>query len=419
MKISTYRTATTLASCLISAHLEARKKKGKEDIARFDERLGIPSLPRPEGKLVWMHGASVGETISMLPLIDLILKTYPDIHILVTSGTVTSAEIMAKRLPERAFHQYIPVDIAKYAEKFIKFWHPDLALWFESDFWPNILSEAKLNEIPLILVNGRISDRSFKNWQKLPSLMKEIQGLFVLSLGQTKLDADRLKALGANEADCVGNIKFAGSDIPFDDKVLAELKAQIGTRPVFLAASTHFDEERKISLIHSELKKKIPNILTIIVPRHPVRGADIMGDIKLSPLTAVQRSRQQEITPDTDIYVADTIGEMGVFYRLAEVVFVGGSLVPHGGQNFLEPAKLDSAVIVGPFMDNFKEMTDNALAADAISLAKNEDDVFNIALTFLTDENKRQERIAKAKSFAQNEADVLIRVFGKIKKWLD
>lgn len=414
-----YKNLTNAGLPLIKVYLNVRKRKGKEDLSRFGEREGIPSIKRPKGKIIWMHGASVGETLSMLPLINLITEKYPDYYVMVTSGTITSAEIMKKRLPERAFHQYIPVDIYAYAERFINYWKPHVALWFESDFWPNLLYCAKKSNVPVILLNGRISDRSFKRWQMFPSFSKELQSLFTMSLGQTKEDADRLRLLGAKETDSVGNLKFAMSDIPFDEEKLHTLQEQIGNRPVFLAASTHFGEETIIAEIHKELKNKIPELLTIIVPRHQTRGNLIKEDLIKMKLNVSQRTQNQGITENTDIYLADTIGEMGIFYRLAEVCFIGGSLVKHGGQNFLEPFKLSTAVIAGPYMYNFKEMTEKALKQKAIYQIENKDDLYEKAFTLLTNYKEKEVTIRNAKEFAQAEAEVLNLVFQKIKKWLD
>jgi len=414
-----YKNLTNAGLPLIKAYLNVRKKKGKEDLSRFHEREGIPSLKRPDGKIIWFHGASVGETLSMLPLIELILKEYPDIHVMVTSGTVTSADILQKRLPKRAFHQYIPVDIYAYAERFIDYWKPHAIFWFESDFWPNLLYCIKKAEIPLILLNGRISDRSFKRWQMFPSFSKELQEMFTFSFGQTKEDAERLRILGAKDTDCVGNLKFALSDIPFDKEKLQTLQKQIGTRPVFLAASTHFGEETIMAEVHKGLREKIPDLLTVIVPRHQTRGDLIKGDLSDMGLIVTQRSQKQDIDDKTDIYLADTIGEMGIFYRLAEVCFIGGSLIKHGGQNFLEPFKLNTAVIAGPYMYNFKEMTEKALQKQALYQITTKEELQEKIFSLLTNYEERQSTISNAREFAETEAEVVNLLFGKIKKWID
>lgn len=202
----------------IRPYINKRKEHGKEDVKRFNERIGKPKLPRPEGRLFWLHGASVGESLSMLPLIDKLLQTYPEAHVMVTTGTTTSAELMGKRLPERAFHQYIPIDNPKFTRRFVKYWRPDAVLWFESELWPAMLSSIKSKNIPLILVNGRISNRSFKRWQQFDFICKELLSCFTYCLGQSDEDAHRLKVLGAKEAECLGNLKYAGLPLPVDEE---------------------------------------------------------------------------------------------------------------------------------------------------------------------------------------------------------
>lgn len=419
MDAKIYKNLTTLCLPIINLYLAFRKRKGKEDILRFQERKGYPSIERPKGKIIWMHGASVGETVSMLPLVKKILQEDKNVHIIVTSGTVTSAEIMKNRLPARAFHQYIPVDMYSYAERFVNYWRPHVALWFESDFWPNLLYCTKEKNIPIILVNGRISNRSFKRWLKLPSFSRELQSMFTMSLGQTKEDAERLKMLGAKNVDSVGNLKFASEEAPYDENKLEILKKQTTGRIVFLAASTHFGEETVIAEIHKNLKQNVNNLLTIILPRHQNRGDLIRSDLENMNLNISQRSKNQDITNDTDIYLADTMGETGLFYRLSDVCFVGGSLVKHGGQNFLEPMKLNSATIVGPYMHNFKEMTHQALQKGAIYQVKNQAELQDKILFLLTDYKEKSKIIVKAREFTESQAEVLNLVFEKVKKWLD
>ncbi len=419
MQVASYQKVTTLLKPLIMLYVKARKRKGKEDVQRFNERLGVAAVPRPKGRLIWLHGASVGETVSMLPLIAKIREEYPKVHVLVTSGTVTSAKIMAGRLPKGVIHQYVPIDIKEYTDKFISHWKPDLALWFESDFWPNLIMSASAAGVPLILVNGRISDRSFKKWQKARSFIAELQGKFTLSLGQTEKDARRLKKLGARNALSVGNIKYAAADLPYDAEKIADLQKQIAKRESFIAASTHDDEESRLADIFLSLKQKHPSLLLIIVPRHPKRGEEIAQTLAAKGLAVAFRSKGEKIGKGTDIYVADTIGETGIFYRLGDIVFVGGSLVPHGGQNFLEPARLKSAIIVGGFMHNFAEMTKNAVKAKAIIKVK-DDKALAVSLEkLLKDKKTRQKYIANGARFALNEGAVLDRVFAQIAPYID
>lgn len=330
--------------------------RGKEDPARFPERRGHASLDRPPGGLVWIHAASVGESLSLLSLIQMLRETRPTLTILVTTGTVTSAKLMAERLPEGALHQYFPVDRSSFVRRFLNHWKPDLVLWAESEFWPNMIMEIRRRAIPMVLVNGRVSEKSYRNWQRFQSVIRQLLGAFTLCLGQTTEDTDRLRDLGAPVCDCLGNLKFAAQPLPADEDLLIRLQDIIGNRPVWLAASTHSGEELIASRLHHALADKHPGLLTIIVPRHSHRGDEIRAELESEDMTVAQRSRGEMPGASIEVYLADTMGELGLFYRLAPVVFVGKSLAGYGGQNPLEAARLGCAVVMGPHMDNFAEM---------------------------------------------------------------
>lgn len=360
-----YRTFVVLATPFILGWLYLRKRKGKEDVCRFSERLGRKLPKRPEGRLIWLHGASVGECLSMLPLINRLLEEDKTIHIMVTSGTVTSANLMAKRLPDRAFHVYIPVDMIGAVRRFVRYFKPDAVLWFESEFWPNILQEIRFQKIPLILLNGRISDRSFRRWQKALWIIQPLLGLFTLTFGQTEEDARRLRVLGASQAVCVGNLKCAAPPAPFNEVELEKLKASIGNRPCWVGGSTHPGEEAIMADIHKTLKSEFPGLLTISAPRHPER-TDVVTTFTQRGLVVARRTAGDPITEKTDVYFADTLGEMGLIYRLAPIVFVGGSLVPFGGQNMLEPMRLGRAVVIGPHAFNFREIVATAKKKESL-----------------------------------------------------
>ncbi len=416
MFINIYNTLITiLYPLVIKRYIKKRLANGKEDASRFNERVGRPSLKRPDGKLVWLHGASVGESISMLPLIQKIVDTYPDAHVMVTTGTVTSADVMNKRLPERAFHQYIPIDNPIFTTRFIKYWHPDVALWFESEFWPSILSCIKRKNIPLILINGRISNKSFKRWQQFDFISKELLSCFHLCLGQSEEDAYRLQVLGAPNTMCLGNIKYAGLPLPIDEEKKSVILKQIGNRTFWLASSTHNDEEIRIAKIHKRLKEKFPDLLTIIAPRHPQRGADIKKESENLGLSVSLRSTQEKITPTTDIYIADTIGEMGIWYDISNLVFIGGSLIPHGGQNFIEPSRVRDAVIVGPHMHNFTDAMNRAKKADAIIQVTDTVELEEIVAQLLENKDLLDAKRSLAYNWATSEAKVLDGIMDKVK----
>lgn len=411
MVLFLYKVFIYLLTPFIFILLWVRYLRGKEDKTRFSERLGKSLLPRPSGKLVWMHGASVGECLSMMPLIKKILAEDKTAHVMVTSGTVTSAALMAKRLPERAFHQYIPVDFSWAAKRFIRHWQPDVVLWFESDFWPNTLSAIHAAKIPLILLNGRISDKSFARWQKALWFIKPLQSCFTLSFGQTAEDARRLEVLGAPRVVSVGNLKFAAVEPPFDAEELARLNTQMGNRPRICAGSTHANEEEMFAQIHLEMKKTYQDFLTICSPRHPNRADEIESMFTHYGLKVVRRSRGENITADTDIYLADTIGEMGLIYQLAPIVFVGGSLIPFGGQNMLEPMRLARTVFVGPYAFNFKEIVKNAKNAGALIEVQNAGELMGNLIRLLKNSDEQKVIAEKAKQMATSEMAVLDRVY--------
>ncbi len=408
---------TILYPLVIRSYVNKRKQNGKEDVNRFNERVGRPKMPRPEGKLFWLHGASVGESVSMLPLINKILETYPDAHVMVTTGTVTSADVMQKRLPERAFHQFIPIDNPIFTTRFVKYWHPDVALWFESELWPAVLSSIKRKNIPLILINGRISNKTFKRWQQFDFICKELLNCFTFCLGQSDEDAYRLRVLGAKDAICLGNLKYAGLPLPIDEKSKKDLTKQFGKRPLWLASSTHDDEEVRIAKVHKRLKEKFPDLLTIIAPRHPNRGEDIVKEINKIGLNAALRSKQEKVTPETDIYVANTIGEMGLWYDLSKIVFIGGSLIPHGGQNFIEPSRVRDAVIVGPHMHNFTDAMNRAKRADAVMQVSDTEELYELVAQLLDNDSLLEAKASLAYNWAASESKVLDGIMDKVKAY--
>ncbi len=403
----------------IRPYINKRKERGKEDLKRFNERVGRPKMKRPGGMLFWFHGASVGESLSMLPLINRLLETYPDGHVMVTTGTTTSAELMGKRLPERAFHQYIPIDNPVFATRFLKHWQPNIVLWFESDLWPAMLSGIKSRNIPLLLVNGRISNKSFKRWQQFDFICKELLDCFTTCLGQSEEDAYRLKVLGAREACCLGNLKYAGMPLPVDEEKKAEILEEINGRTIWLASSTHDDEEFKIARHHTDLKKFFPDLLLLIAPRHPHRGSEICDRLsKELGLKVSLRSQNEPISAETDVYVADTIGEMGIWYSISPIVFIGGSLIPHGGQNFMEPSRSRDAVVVGPYMHNFTDAMNRAKKADAVIQVIDSQELASTVRQLLANKELLEAKRSLAYNWAISEAKVMDGIMDKIKRYI-
>jgi 3-deoxy-D-manno-octulosonic-acid transferase len=372
--VRAYRRLTRWTAPFASAILNWRLRRGKEDPERIHERRGIPSIERPPGSLVWIHGASVGEVLSVLPVVEHIRKQ--GFTVLVTSGTVTAAQTVAQRMPAGTLHQYIPLDAPQFISAFLEHWQPGLALIAESEFWPNLLIETASRNIPLVLVNGRLSQRSFARWKKAKKTAAALLTTFDLCLTQDPDVAGRLQQLGALRVLPTGNLKFDVMPPPADAHDMQEMKRTIHNRPVFLAASTHRGEDEAVIDAHLEVMEKVPSLLTIIVPRHPERGGEIAELVQDYQLVPAMRSRNHLPDRGTHIYVADTIGELGLFYRLAPIVFMGGSLIKHGGQNPIEPAKLDNAILHGPHVHSFANVYSElnrqhaaATVTDAHSLA--------------------------------------------------
>ena len=349
-----YRGLASLATPLARLVLARRLARGKEHPQRLPERRGETRLTRPPGPLVWAHGASVGEMLAIMPLVEGVRAR--NFNVLVTSGTVTSARLAEERLPPNVIHQFIPIDAPRYTARFLEHWQPSLGLFAESDLWPNLIMACTERNIPLILVNGRLSERSFTRWRYLPKTIGSLLGRFDLCLTQSEPDAERYSELGAPRVSMTGNLKLDVPAPPVDAGKLAAMRAVVRQRPVIAAASTHPGEEAVIIDAVRRLRQSFPGLLTIIAPRHPERGSGVVEIATAAGLNAVARSRG--LLPDrgTDVYVADTIGELGLIYRLAPIVFMGGSLVRHGGQNPIEAAKLGAAILHGPHVWNFTEI---------------------------------------------------------------
>jgi 3-deoxy-D-manno-octulosonic-acid transferase len=361
LALRAYRLATSVGAPLAGIVLSNRLKRGKEDAARLGERRGETRVPRPSGPLVWIHGASVGEVAAIIPLVERIVAK--DFNVLVTSGTVTSAKLAAQWLPAGVIHQYIPLDSPRFVARFLDHWKPDLGLFTESDLWPNLVLLSSERHVPLILVNGRVSERSFNRWRRAPAMIAALLRRFDLCLAQSAAYAARYRDLGAPRISTTGNLKLDVPEPPADQENLRNLRDAIGERASIAATSTHAGEEISLIETHRRLRNTFPKLLTIIAPRHPDRGPGIVEIARDAGLAASLRSRGRLPEAGDDIYVVDTLGELGLVYRLAPIVFVGGSLARHGGQNPVEPIKLGAAVLHGPHVWNFAEIYDALDAA--------------------------------------------------------
>lgn len=414
-----YRMFSYVVAPLLPVYLDWRASHGKEDKARINERLGQPKRERPAGKLIWCHAASVGESLALLPLLGRLAEHPAKPTILLTSGTRTSAEILARRLPPSIIHQYVPVDTQAATLRFMAHWQPDLAIITESEIWPNLIGKIRRYGIPAALVNGRMSARSAKRWHFFASLwIARMLSVFDIVLAQSEGDAERLRGLGAFQAHSVGNLKAAADPLPVDAAQLATLKSAINGRPVWLFASSHEGEDDVALDAHKKLQAEFPNLLTIIAPRHLVRASRIRELITTRGLKAASRSLNQLPDKDDDVYLADTMGEMGMLYSAAKIVCVGGSFVDAKGHNPLEPACFGCAVLFGPDMRNTAETAQQMLDANAARQI-GRDDLADALAAFLRNPTLAHETGERGLHFSRQQKQVLERVVLELQPLLD
>jgi len=385
--LTAYRWAGAAAYPVIGGYVAWRASKGKEEHSRRRERYGRAGQPRPDGPLIWIHAASVGETIAVVPLIERLLGH--GISIVLTTGTVTSAQVARERLGERIIHQYVPLDLKPAVSRFLDHWSPDLAIMAESEIWPMTILELGARRVPQVLVNGRLSDRSFAGWQKRSYLAEALFENLAHVVAQSDVDAERFRQLGARPVTVSGNLKGDTVEPPVDMAELARVRHEIGRRKVWAAVSTHDGEEAAAIDVHRLLRTRHPDLLTIIVPRHPERADAVAVACAEAGLSVARRSAGDTIAPGTDIFLGDTIGEMGLYLRLTEIAFVGRSLTGKGGQNPLEPAMLDTAVLSGRNVQNFREAYQKLAASGAARFVKDKDVLAGAVNYLLTNDAER------------------------------
>ncbi|HMA71334.1 MAG TPA: 3-deoxy-D-manno-octulosonic acid transferase [Xanthobacteraceae bacterium] len=398
--LSAYRIVTAAGATLAPHLLERRLARGKENPDRIAERRGQPSAPRPPGPLVWVHAASVGEFVAVLPLVERIRAR--DFAVLMTTGTVTSAALAEKRLPSGAVHQFVPLDTPAFVARFLDYWHPGLAVFVESDLWPNTILTASQRRIPMIVVNGRMSERSYSRWRYFPKTIETLLRQFDLCLVRSRSDAERFGALGAPRISITGNLKFDVPALPVDARKFADLTNATKRRIVVVAASTHPGEDDMVIAAHRRLKITFPDLLTIIAPRHPQRGTAIVDIATTAHLRSALRSRGASPTDDIDIYVFDTLGELGLIYQLTPIVFMGGSLVRHGGQNPIEAIKLGAAILHGPHVTNFSDLYEQLDRTGAAELIVDADRLAAMISAWIRDGAERERVAERARHCVDN-----------------
>jgi 3-deoxy-D-manno-octulosonic-acid transferase len=416
MMLRLYQKLSAAVVPMAPALIKRRLKQGKEDPARIGERRGISKDVRPLGPLIWIHGASVGEVLAAAALIEKLRAL--NIRILLTSGTVTSAAIVARRFPSDIIHQYVPYDSPRYVARFLDHWRPSLALFIESDLWPNLILSSAARRLPMVLINGRMSHRSFPRWRRVAGTISALLGRFDVCLAQSYADAERFAALGSRNVITTGNLKLDVPAPPADSAKLERLMAVTRGRPIIVAASTHPGEEDILVEAHRSLARYFPSFLTVIVPRHPARGEAIARAIAASGLHVALRSREELPIATTDIYVADTMGELGLFYRLAPIVFMGGSLVEHGGQNPIEAVKLGASIVHGPHVFNFTDIYEALDSAGGAMRVDTQQALVKQLGRLLADPGARESTVAASERVVEQLGGALDRTLAALEPYL-
>lgn len=423
MLLKLYSCVTTSIRPLLRLHLKSRLKKGKELKARLPERYGKTKQLRPKGPLVWIHVASLGEAQSTIPLVQQIQKLYPQMTILMTYGTVTASRIMEKRFNASVIQQFVPLDVPKWIYRFLDHWKPSLGIWIESELWPNLIHKTRERKIPLILLNAKLSLRSFHKWQKIPEFSKKLVTAFDACLAQTEEMATRYKALGATRVATIGNFKAAADSLCFDERLVEKLKDSLKGRPFWLAASTHPGEDEIVLAAHQKIAKEFPNIVTFIAPRHINRTDSILQLMEKADLVYRQRSQAEWPDDSCNVYLVDTMGELGSFFKLADIVFVAGSLSKGtklvGGHNPLEPALLNCAIAFGPDMSNIRDIADGLLKRSAAQEVASSKELADFVIQNLRNSKAAYEMAEKAMDYALTQKEVLGRVMGYITPYLE
>lgn len=399
----TYRAAAALAAPFAPLLLSRRVKQGKEDAARLGERFGRYQHPRPDGALIWIHAASVGESGVALQIIEAMSERDGSLSFLLSSGTRTSAALVERRANARTRHIYAPMDSAGAVKRFFTHWRPDLGVFVESELWPNLILGAERAGVPLALVNARMSPSSLRRWTQWRAAGERLMAAFRYVSAADARTAHALSALRGSAVAAPGNLKLAAAAPPFDAAARTALAAEIGARPLWLAASTHAGEDEIVIAAHALIREAHANALLIIAPRHPERGGDVAALAGAAP----RRSRFEPIA-NAPIYVADTLGEMGLLYSLAPIALVAGSLLPHlKGHNPIEPAKIGAAILTGPFVESFQEPFDALLAGGGARAVKTAQDIADAVTVLWAGADARGAQCAAARAYAAQGAQAL------------
>ncbi|PZO55957.1 MAG: 3-deoxy-D-manno-octulosonic acid transferase [Alphaproteobacteria bacterium] len=389
-----YGAATELAGPFASLWLGVRARNGKEDRARIGERYGRYTRERPAGTLIWLHAASVGESGVALALIEALAARDATLSFLISTGTRTSADLIAQRTPARTTHVYVPLDRRDTVRRFLAHWRPDLAVFVESELWPNLILQTEARGVPLTLVNARMSPRSLRRWESWSKAGKRLSKAFAWVSAADQRTAAVLSRLRATPVATLGNLKLALAPPRVDAGARTALAQEIGARRVWLAASTHPGEDEIMLAAHAALRAEFADALLIIAPRHPERGAAVAALAGGAP----RRSRFEPVGA-APVYVADTLGELGLFYDLAPCTLIAGSMLAHlKGHNPVEPARLGCAIVSGPNVESFQDLFDTLVAAGGVTLAANAEALASAIAALWRDEAARAAQAEAARA---------------------
>jgi len=406
---SGYYGLSWLGAPLITGYLGWRARKGHEDIHRIQERFGRSKTLRPITPLLWVNAVSVGESVAALTIIQAILKKYPNIHVLLTTTTPTSAKVVEKRLPKNATHQFCPVDTPQAVGRFLEHWQPDLAIWIESELWPNLLHETQARGIPTVLLNGRMSVKSFSNWKKLKSMISPLLSRLELCAVQSEEQANYFHTLGARSVSVMGNAKLLMSPLGVDDTKYKAFKKEVGERPLWLAASTQPGEDEIVLQAHNILKKEYPDLLTILVPRHIERGAALQKLAAQSGIIASLRTETKSLE-NVELYIGNTLGELGIFYALSPVVLMGATFVPKGGHNPIEAAQMGTYVLHGPHTFNNPQLYDTLASLKLSQSILDENELATFVSPWLKNQKKTYDEPLVLKAYRQDGLQDLMKI---------
>lgn len=410
-----YRLATAALYPAARWHVARRLRAAGVAEARIGERAGRATLPRPDAPLIWFHAASVGESLSVLTLIARMGERLPGHEFLITSGTATSADLIARRMPPRCRHQFAPLDAPAPVARFLDHWRPDAGIFVESELWPLILAEARGRGVPLALLNARLSPKSVRGWTKYPATARFVLDHFALMLTQNPTATDHLRLMGADPArlETGGNLKSTSAPLPVDGGALATLQTALAGRPLWAAASTHAGEEEAVLAAHVRLLRRHPDLCLLLIPRHPERGDAVAALIGDAGLSFARRSAGEPLEGH-QVYLADTLGEMGTWYAAAPFVFLGGSLQPIGGHNPFEPAQAGAAVLSGPHVTNFTETFTPLIALGGAVEVRDEGDLARAALRWLDNPQALAQARGAASEFAAARAGALDKIADRL-----